>query len=271
MIVLTAPVALGAIAVARTAALHRRIRTTGGTGVTARQQWSFWCALGAFFAAAGLAAAPLSSSHPVTTHVLVFVLITVIGVPLLMASLPEWWIRTRLGRLRAYRLARVVSTPWIGGPVAVAMILGTHLPWLADRLPDGASGSALLVAVWVGGGVLLWLPACSPVPEHRIAQVSVRCGYLAATAGVAPLVTGAFLISGAVPVLGLSTTAGADLRGLTDQYLAGALMYLLVVPLMWGAIAGIWFAAHRERGAATTGRSRHPSSARDAAAVRWDR
>lgn len=166
MLVLTAPIGLAAIAVTRTAALHRRIRTTGSTGVTRRQQQAFWLAMASLFATAGLATGELGSSHSSAAHAVECVLVAMVGIPALMASLPEWWVRQRLARWRAYRLARRLSA-WPNVVVAAGAVGASHVPWVVELFPAGANGTTLLVAVWVLGSSLMWLPVLSPLPEHR--------------------------------------------------------------------------------------------------------
>lgn len=269
MIVLSAPIGLAALAVARTAALHRRIRTTGTTGVTARQQWSFWAGLVALFGAAGLAVSPLGADRPMTTHVLQFVLVALAGVPLLMISLPEWWVRRRVATLRVYRLARRSSTPWFAGLAANVMILATHLPWTVSVLPAGATGSFVLVVTWMIGGALLWLPVWSPFTEHRVPTTSLRCAYLVGAAGLTPLVPGELLMSGRVPVLGLDATGAASgAAAIADQHVAGALLHLVAVPLVWAVIAAVRVSALRAGRLTATSRRAHPSSAPEAAPMR---
>lgn len=240
MIVLTAPLGLAAVAIARTAALRRRIRTTGGTGVTGRQQWSFWLALVALFAAAGLAAAPIATERPMTTHVIVYVLVALAGVPLLMISLPEWWVRPRLASWRLYRLARRCSRPWFAAPVAAAVVVVSHLPVTVDRLPQGATGSFVLVMAWLAAGTLLWLPVVSPLPEHRTRDRWGRCIHLGLAAAATALVSGELLRRGRVPVADLHTTAAVDAAALSDQHLAGGLLHLVVTPAVVAIVTLCW-------------------------------
>lgn len=155
MFSLAVPAGLAAVAVLRTASVRRRLRSAGATGLRPRQQVAFWGALVALDVGIGFSTTGI---HAV--RALAFVLVALVAAPLLLWSLPEWWVRRGLATWRLYRIAGTASSPLVAGLVAVGVLVVTRIA------PD----SPVAATAWMVGGFLAWLPVLSPLTEHRATQ-----------------------------------------------------------------------------------------------------
>lgn len=159
LVIVVVPVALVVLAVLRTASVRRRLRRTGSTGLQPGQQRAFWIGLVALDIGAGLTA----SGHDALAAI-AFVLVTFAAAPLLLWSLPEWWVRRILAAWRLYRVAAHASRPLVAFLVAAAILLASGL----------IQPTPLVLATWAVGGFVVWLPLLSPLPEHRRVEVASR-------------------------------------------------------------------------------------------------
>lgn len=229
------------LVVARWRALRTRRKVTGSAGVTGRQQLWFWLGLIAFWVASDWPVGTLGAGYLAWVHMLQYLVYTFVAAPLLLLSVPEWWARRVLARWRLYRVAAWFSRPLYAAIVANAILIATHAPWTVDRLRVSQAGSFTLDAVWFLGGLALWLPVISPLVEHRVAPAPLRCIYLFGAAGLTPMIPGGFLTFANAPLYRtyeLAPRIGID--ALADQQLAGAIMKVGAVPVIWAVIAVIW-------------------------------
>jgi cytochrome c oxidase assembly factor CtaG len=222
-------------------ALRRRRASTGTIGVTTRQRWWFWLGLFAFWAASDWPVGPLGAGYLASVHMAQYLIYTIIAAPLFVLASPEWWVRQVLARRRLYRVVAWASRPLYAAIIANAILLGTHAPWTVDTFRSTQIGSFALDAIWFVGGVAMWLPVISPLHEHRVASPPLRCAYLFAAAGLTPMVPGGFLTFSRAPLYrSYEIAPRVGLDALDDQQLAGALMKVGAVPVIWIVIAAIW-------------------------------
>lgn len=249
------------LAVSRARGLRRRRRLTGRLGVTTRQRVWFWLGLFAFWAASDWPVGTLGAGYLASVHMAQYMIYTLIAAPLLLLSAPDWWIRQTLARLRLYRAVGWLSRPLYSAILANVILIATHAPWTVDNLRASQFGSFALDAVWFLGGLALWLPVISPVAEHRIASPPLRCIYLFGAAGVSPMIPGGFLTFAGAPLYRsyeIAPRVGLDV--LDDQQLAGAIMKVGAVPVIWAVILVIWIRwATSEREADAVRPAVHPA------------
>jgi putative membrane protein len=252
---------VGLLVGSRAVGIRRRRRTTGHLGVTTRQRWWFWLGVSTFWVASDWPVGPLGAGYLASVHMAQYLIYTLVAAPLLLLSAPEWWVRQVLARWRLYRLAAWVSRPLYAAILANVVLLATHAPWTVDTLRGSQVGSFLLDLIWFVGGLALWLPVVSPMEEHRVAAPPLRCAYLFAAAGLTPMVPGGFLTFSRTPLYrSYEIAPRVGLDALDDQQLAGALMKVGAVPVIWVVIAVIWIRwANAERGDDSF-RSVHPST-----------
>ena len=190
---------------------------------------------------------------------------TLIAAPLILISIPEWRFRQMLAGARLYRFFSNLSKPLVAAVVANFILITTHAPWTVDTFRVTQVGSFALDMIWFAGGVALWLPVASPLPEHRITFPPLQAVYLFCAAGLAPLVPGGFLTFAGAPLYETYEIAPrVGLDTLEDQQLAGAIMKVGGFPIVWSVIMVIWVRwATRERNNDTPIRRSRPSAVSD--------
>lgn len=245
----------------RAHALRHRRQLTGQPAVSTRQRWWFWLGVLALWAASDWPIGPLGAGYLASVHMMQYMVYTLVAAPLLLLAAPEWWIRRILARSRLYRATAWWSRPLHGAILANVILLGTHAPWTVDTLRASQVGSFLLDVVWFVGGLALWLPVISPMAEHRVPSPPLRCAYLFAAAGLTPMVPGGFLTFSRSPLYrSYEIAPRVGLDALDDQQLAGAIMKVGAVPVIWTVIAVIWIRWANAERSEDIGRRMHPSA-----------
>ena len=181
----------------------------------------------------------LGASYLASAHMVQFLIYTMAVAPLLLLGTPEWMARRLLGRLRLYRLAGRCARPVTAGLLFNAMLLATHSPWMVDNLRVNQLGSFVIDVLWLIGGLVVWIPIVSPIPEHKMTSYPGRMAYLFLALGVVPAVPGGFLTFASFPLYATYELAPRvhGLGATTDQQLAGLVMKLGGIPVVWGTIA----------------------------------
>jgi len=217
-----------------------------GVAPTARQRAAGWGGLAALWIATDWPVGTLGSGYLASAHMLQYYLYTFVAAPLLVLSVPERLARRALvrGRRPGLRreLYRAAARPVTAAIIANLVLVATHAPLTVDVLRASQLGSFALDVVWLVGGVCLWLPVCGPLPEVR-PSYPVRCVYLFLAAGLVPMVPGGFLTFADFPLYGLYELAprvGA-IDPIADQQLAGALMKVGSLPLIWPVIGAMFW------------------------------
>lgn len=185
----------------------------------------------------------LGAGYLASVHMLQFVLYGMIAVPLMMLGTPEWMARRVLERLRLYRVAKKLSKPLLAGICFNTILLLTHAPMTVDALRSDQLGSFALDAAWVIGGLILWTPMISPLPEFRAGSFFAKMVYIFLAGQVVPMIPGGFLTFSDFPLYSTYELAPRAF-GLTsrhDQQLAGVIMKLGGMPIVWGTMAVLMF------------------------------
>lgn len=231
---------LAMLIINRRRAIHRA-RTNGLPAPTTRQRWWFWLGLFAFWAASDWPIGTLGAGYLASVHMLQYMIYTLAAAPLLLISMPDWRMRQLIAGWHLGSTVRVVSRPLIAAIIANVILIATHAPLTVDSLRTSQIGSFLLDIVWFVGGVLLWLPVLNPIKDQRIRSVPVRMIYLFMAAQLTPMIPGGFLTFANYPLYStyeLAPRVGLD--ALTDQQLAGAIMKVGSLPVIWIVIAVLW-------------------------------
>jgi cytochrome c oxidase assembly factor CtaG len=153
-----------------------------------------------------------------------------------------------LDRLHAWGLYRTVVRPWVAVLVLNGILVFTHLPPIVDLFRASQMGSFALDALWLVSGVAGWLPIITPFRGDRIKAPIWKCVYLFIAFGAFPMLPGALITFAPQPlyrVYELSPRFG-DWSPLDDQQLAGALMKVGNIPILWAVIAAIFVKAALE-------------------------
>lgn len=203
-----------------------------------RQTWLFLAGVLAFWAASDWPLGVLGAGYLASAHMAQFMLYTLVSAPLLLLGIPEPMARRMLAKLRLYRFVARLAKPVTAGLVFNGCLVATHSPWAVDTLRASQFGSFVMDAVWLASGVLVWLPICSPLPEHRLRAYPGKMAYLFLALGVVPAVPAGFLTFAGFPLYATYELAPRfyGLDAATDQQMAGLIMKLGGIPIVWGTI-----------------------------------
>ncbi|HAP76383.1 MAG TPA: hypothetical protein DCR14_09905 [Acidimicrobiaceae bacterium] len=232
---------VGALVASRAVALRRWKARLGTPGVTTRQRWWFWLGVIAFWISSDWPVGTLGAGYLLLVHMAQYLLYTFLAAPLLLLSMPEWQMRRLVQRLHLHSTLRLLCRPLPAVLTANIILLSTHAPWTVDTLRVTQLGSFLLDALWLIGGFLLWLPVISPMEEFRVKNGPLRCIYLFGAAGLTPMIPGGFFTFSRYPLFDTYEIAPrVGLSALADQQIAGAMMKVGSVPVIWIVITVVW-------------------------------
>ena len=231
----------------------RRGRALGHPELTTRQRWWFWLAIASFWLASDWPVGALGAGYLAWVHMLQYMIYTLITGALVLLAIPEWRMREFVEKHNLEGAVRFLSKPLVGFLLANIILIATHSPLSVDNLRATQYGSFLLDAIWFVGGVLLWLPVLNPVKEWRIPQIPMRMIYLFLAAQLFPMVPGGFLTFAGSPLYSTYETAPRISNflfdPLADQQIAGAIMKVGSLPVIWTVILVLWVQwAQRESG-----------------------
>ncbi len=209
--------------------------------VQRRQMWSYLAGVAAFWLASDWPLGVLGAGYLASAHMAQFMLYTLVAAPLMVLGIPEPIARKMVARLRLYRVLTRLTKPVTAGLVFNGCLVATHSPWITDTLRSNQFGSFAMDAVWLLSGVLVWLPICSPLTEHRLEAYPSKMVYLFLALGVVPAVPAGFLTFAGFPLYATYELAPRfyGLDAATDQQLAGLIMKLGGIPIVWGTIVAM--------------------------------
>lgn len=206
----------------------RRARTT-----------AFWLAgVAAFWLATDWPLGLLGASYLASVHMVQYMMYTLVAAPLLLLGTPEWMARRTLERLRLYRVTSRIARPLPAALVFNVVLVATHSPWAVDTFRSNQLTSFLMDAVWLVSGLVMWLPVISPLPELVHPSRPVKMAYLFLAAGVVPAIPAGFLTFAGFPLYSTYELAPRvySIPADADQQMAGLLMKLGGIPIIWGTI-----------------------------------
>ena len=228
-------------------AMHRR---SGPNPRRSRHTVLFLAGVAVYWIATDWPLGTLGAGYLASAHMVQYLLYSLGAAPLILLGMPEWMARRLVGKLRIYRAVRVLSRPLAAGLIFNAVLLATHAPLTVDALRSNQFGSFALDATWLLAGLLLWMPIISPMPELRPASYGTRMVYLFLAAQVIPMIPGGFLTFSQFPLYStyeLAPRIGGFSAG-HDQALAGALMKVGGVPVVWGTMFALMVKWARSEG-----------------------
>lgn len=220
----------------------RAVRAYPGA-TTTRQKWLFAGGMAVFWIASDWPIATLGAGYLASAHMLQFLLYTLGAAPLLMLGTPRWLARRILSRLRAYRTMRFFSRSLVVSAVTYnALLVASHAPGTVDLLRTSQWGSFFMDVVWLIAGIVLWMPVISPLPELRVDPLRA-IGYLFATTSLVAVIPASLLTFSELPIYSIFELAPriGSMTARADQQLAGIVMKLGSLPVIWSTIAVIWF------------------------------
>lgn len=186
----------------------------------------------------------LGAGYLASAHMTQFLMYTLVAAPLVLLGTPGWMARQFTRRLHLERV-----TKWLGQSLVAtaliynAILLTTHAPGTVDVLRNSQIGSFAMDVAWVVAGLLLWLPVVSPFPEGRASTHWAKMAYLFVTTSVVAVIPASFLTFTSTPIYSIYELAPriGSITALEDQQLAGIVMKIGTIPIVWTTIAVLWF------------------------------
>jgi len=190
----------------------------------------------------------LAAGYLLSAHASQYLVICFIVAPLLLLGLPPMPPRARTGfnMERATSAARRRSLEILTHP-AVALVtfalitFASFFPPVVDLLRPSAVGSISFVAVWLAMSAMLWWPVVGPTPHLHRLPYFVGLGYLFIPF-VLPKAPGVWFTFEGEPLYDFYSLAPrAELSAVTDQHIAGFMLWLVGSVMILGAAAVLFF------------------------------
>ena len=126
----------------------------------------------------------------------------------------------------------------------------THIPAVSDALMATQVGSLVVDLAWITGALALWWPVLAPEGVVRISP-PLRVGYIF-LATIPPTIPAAFMVFADYPLYATYELAPrvAGIAAGSDQQSAGLIMKAGADPLLWIAMAIVFFRWQRAEDAA---------------------
>lgn len=234
--------AVALLAVPFLLSLRRHRTETGERGITTRQKWQYGGGVVVFWLATDWPVGTLGAGYLASVHMLQWMLYTSVVAPLLLLGTPEWMAERFVARLRLDAVLRRISRPLVAGVFFNVVLVITHAPFVVDRLRVSAAGSIALDVAWVVSGLIVWLPIISPIRSLRSRSYPIKIVYLFLAMGVLPMIPGGFLTFATYPLYAIFELAprATALSAANDQIIAGLLMKIGSIPVIW-PVVGVMF------------------------------
>jgi len=223
-------------------AMRHRARTEG---LTARdKRATVWFVLGALslWLATDWPLGLLGSGYLLSVHTALYLVYTMVAAPLMLIGIPDWMARRMLDRLRGWGLYRWAVKPWIAAVVLNVALVFTHIPFIVNTFRASQFGSFALDAIWLLSGFVGWLPIITPFRGDRVQSAIWKCVYLFVAFGAFPMLPGALITFAPVPLYRVYELAPrfGTWTPEDDQQLAGALMKVGNIPILWSVICAVF-------------------------------
>jgi putative membrane protein len=184
----------------------------------------------------------LGGGYLASVHMVQYMLYAFAAAPLLMLGTPRWMAEAVLERLHLRTAWFALSKPLVAVLISNTLLVATHSPIGVDFLRASQFGSFTMDMIWLFAGFVLWAPIINPIREAGMTSAPGRILYLFLAAALVPMIPGGFITFSPNPLY--STYELAPRVGPTplhDQQLAGVIMKLASVPVVWTAMGVIWF------------------------------
>jgi putative membrane protein len=205
---------------------------------------AFVGAMGVFWISSDWPIGTLGAGYLASVHMTEYVLYTLAVAPLLLRGIPEWMARGILKRLHLTGSARWLGRHlFVSGLIFNLVLVASHSPIAVDTLRTSQLGSFAMDMAWLASGIVLWMPILNPIAADRVESFGAKMVYLFLSAGIVPIVPASFLTFASYPLYATYELAPrvGSLTALQDQQLAGIMMKLGMVPIIWGTLAVMFF------------------------------
>ncbi len=262
-------VVFGALTLAYLVAVRRHTRRHGHDPAQRWRTVRFLLAIALLVAVSDWPIGSLGAAYLMTAHMLMFIVYTEMAAALILLATPEWMARRIVARLHLGGVIRFVRHPVAAGVIFNIAVIASAAPFVVDSMRATQLGSFALDMLWLVAGLILWLPLVSPLPEHRMRSVPLKAVYLFLTAQGLPMVPGGFMVFSEFPLYRtyeLAPRVFSGFSALEDQQIAGVLMTVGNLPIVWTTIAAMFIGWAGSQMAADRARLRAVAAARADAA-----
>lgn len=182
---------------------------------------------------------PLGAGYLASVHSMQFVLLAFVSAPLLILA-----VRPASPPPTIARVLHGLARPWVGLIAFNLVLFLTHAPAVVDRLMVSQLGNFAFDMAWLFAGIALWWPVLAPDGIRRIGG-PLQILYLF-VATIPPTIPAAFLTFAEFPLYGIYELAPRvhDISAMADQQAAGLLMKAVGDPILWIAMAIVFFRWH---------------------------
>jgi putative membrane protein len=198
---------------------------------------------------AGLVVLTIAASWPLdiigdgylfSVHMLQYLLMSLVAAPLLLAGIPGWLLRELVTPI--HRLLTPLIRPLVALLAFNFVLVVSHWPVLIELYLRFDVVHLGMHVLWVGTGVLFWLPVLSPLPEFPRLNEPLQMGYLFLSS-VIPTVPASFLTWAEHPLYDHYAAAPRlwGVGAIQDIQAAGLVMKLGGGFLLWSVITVIFF------------------------------
>jgi putative membrane protein len=225
-------------------AWYLRITARSDYPTSRRQRLQFLAGMAVFWIASDWPLGTLGAGYLASAHMTQFLLYTLGAAPLLMLGTPDWMAERVISRLRIRRPVRWLSRSLVVSGVIYNMTLAiTHSPGVVSLLRTSQVGSFAMDLVWLLAGLILWAPVIAPVHSLRHPSELGRIAYLFTATSLVAVIPASFLTFTTMPIYSIYELAPriGSLTARADQQLAGIVMKLGSIPVIWSTIAVLWF------------------------------
>ena len=205
----------------------------------------------------------LGAGYLLTVHSAQWILYTLVVPPLLLLGVPGWLPLSARPDSRTGRFLRLLARPIVALLITDAILLASHLPPVVDGFRRTQFGSFTVDLAWLIGGLVMWWPVLAPNPTISRVSYPWKIGYLFLSTLV-PIVPAAFMTYADFPLYSLYELAPRvnGIAAITDQQAAGLIMKAVADPIIWLAMAVVFFRWQRvEEAADRAERARRGSGA----------
>lgn len=231
--------------------LAQQYSPAGERAITPGQVGWFVVGLAVLWLATDWPVGALGAGYLLSVHTAQWILYTLVVPPFLLLGIPEWLPLAAGAGTRLGRFLRLLARPVVALIIADAILLATHLPPVVDGFRRTQFGSFAVDLAWLVGGLAMWWPVLAPNPAISRVSYPWKIGYLFLCTLV-PIVPAAFLTYSDFPVYALYELAPRvyDISAIADQQAAGLLMKAVADPIIWLAMAIVFFKWQRVEEAA---------------------
>jgi len=228
-----------------------RYAPAGAPPLSGRQAGYFTLGIVVLWLATDWPVGALGAGYLLSVHAVQWILYTLVVPPFLLLGVPAWLPLAAPERSRGGHLLRVLARPVVALIITDAILLASHLPPVVDGFRRSQLGSFVVDLAWLVGGLVMWWPILAPNPAISRVSYPWKIGYLFLST-IVPVIPAAFMTYAHYPLYALYELAPRvhGIAATTDQQAAGLLMKAVADPIVWLAMAILFFRWQRVEEAA---------------------